>query len=231
MQKVLYSSIMLALNGLKNIMEVNSLEDKQTKTWGPLGVISILAGTMGLFLGGIYASLSGVAAALTGFIGFRIHQKLCSIGMYLGCIVTLFVTLQDLGIIKRPSSLESDKTRIIKSINSSISVHNILKNNNPLSDEDKERVIMHLKKALNEAEQVNIADIDHQVTGFAAHYKDEFIEGVKLLIDGFEDSHTGKSLKGAVLMEKWARWNRDNRKELGKIEEKSLSIASFLSGI
>jgi hypothetical protein len=198
------------------------------KQYGPYSAVSILAGVASLFFGSIYASLLGMAAALLGLMGVRKRQKLCMIAMYLGCLATLFATLQNLGIIRPPSDRVSDKSHLINSIKASIRVHEILKEQSPLSDRNKRRVIEHLRHGLEEAEKVNLADVDDQVPGFAAHYQDEFIEGVRLMIGGFERSHTGQSLKGAVLLEKWALWNRENRKELGKIKEPVPSIVSIL---
>ena len=198
------------------------------KQWGAYSVVSILAGVASWFFGGIYSSILGIAAALLGLIGVRKRQKLCMIAMYLGCLATLFATLQNLGIIRPPSDLASDKSHIVNSIKASIRVHAILKANSPLRDQDKKRVVEHLRNGLEEAEKVNLAYVDDQVPGFAAHYKDEFMAGVRLLIEGFENSHTGKSLKGAILLEKWALWNHENRKELGKIKEPVPSLVSFL---
>jgi hypothetical protein len=107
-------------------------------------------------------------------------------------------------------------------------VHTILKEKSPLGDADKRSVIEHLRHGLEEGEKVDLASVDDQVPGFAAHYRDEFMAGMGLLIEGFENSHIGKSIKGAILLEKWALWNRDNRKELGKIEEPVPSMVSFL---
>jgi len=204
------------------------MTDEQIKNWGPFGIIASLAGVASWFIGDIYASILGVAAAFTGLVGVRKQQKLSLAGMYLGCLATLYVCLQILGIVKLPAELQTGKSHLVKSIEASIRVHEILKNNRPLSNENIDRLIGQLENALKEAKMVNITNIDDQVPGFAMHYGDEFIPGVKLLMEGFEDAHIGKKLKGAVLLEKWARWNRDHRAELGKIKDQSPSIISFL---
>lgn len=150
--------------------------------------------------------------------------------MILGAFSVLFVNLMNLGVIPIPSSLESDKSHPIKSINASIRAFNVLKNKQ-LEDHEREKLIGHYRDALKEARMVNIEYVDKQVPGFASHYNDEFIRGMELLIDGYENSDLSKKFQGAFLLDKWAIWNRENNKNLGKIKEPTPSLISFVKGV
>ncbi len=203
--------------------------DKGKNAWRGVAILSLGLGVLGWFVGGVYASLVGVAAAVLGFLAVRKGQKIGQIGLYLGALAALFVTLQDLGIVRRPANLQSDKSHIFQSIQASIRAHNILKNS-PLDTEEKEVLIQTFQDALKEAGHVDIRKIEKQLPGFETAYGDHFIRGLRLLVEGFENDESAKSFEGAFLLERWARWNRDNRERLGKIREPNPSIAAFLAG-
>ncbi|RLA84400.1 MAG: hypothetical protein DRG31_05000 [Deltaproteobacteria bacterium] len=59
------------------------------------------------------------------------------------------------------------------------------------------------EKAIEEAEKVNVNNINVYIPEFGKHYKGEFIKGLKLLIEGFKGSDNVKKLQGAFLMDKW----------------------------
>ena len=194
---------------------------KAITKFGPYSIISAIAGITGLFFGGIHSSIFGFIAVFTGAAGIRRHEKFYTIGVLLGSCALIFVNLQYLGIINNPDSIKINKKHLINSISATILAHQNLKNN------DKNKVIECLNNALSEAEMVDIAGIEKQVSGFANHYNNEFIEGIKLLIEGQKNSSIKKSVEGGLLMDKWARWNKENRRKLGKIKESSPSIISL----
>ena len=202
------------------------MKESSVSEWGPYGVLSSLMGIGAWFLGGMYSLAIGIASVALGFIGARNHQRLSLAGMLFGGLALMFVNLMNLGIIPMPSSLESDKSHLIKSIRASIRAFEVLKGVQ-LEDGDRDSLIGHFGDALLEARMVNTADVERQVPGFAAHYKNEFIQGVELLIEGYENSDVSKKLKGGALLDTWARWNRENRRRLGKIEEPAPSLISW----
>lgn len=73
------------------------------------------------------------------------------------------------------------------------------------------------EKAIEEAEKVNVDNINVYIPDFGEHYKGEFIKGLKLLIEGFKGSDDVKKLQGAFLMDKWGIWNNKNRDIYRKI--------------
>lgn len=201
---------------------------KNKNTWRGLAVLSVGFGVPAWFVGGLYASLIGVAAAVLGFLAVRKGQKIGQIGLYLGAFAALFVTLQDLGIVRRPANLESDKSHLFQSINASIRAHDVLKDS-PLDEEEKEALIHAFKEALREANRVDVQKIEEEIPGFEDQYREHFIRAMTLLTEGFENNENAKSLEGAFLLERWARWNHENRGQLGKLKEPKPSIAAFVS--
>jgi hypothetical protein len=205
-------------------MAVNSSDN-----WGLLGVISIATGIASWFFGGVLSLTIGMLAVAAGFFGNRMHQRLSQTGMIIGAFPVLFVNLMNLGIFPIPSYLESDKSHLINSINASIRAFDVMKNKK-LQDKEKESFLNHCRDALKEARAINIEEIERQVNGFKHHYEDEFIMGMESLIEGFESSDFSKKFKGGLLMDKWAIWNRENKKRLGKIKEPAPSLFLVIKG-
>lgn len=195
--------------------------------WGTLGIIAVLTGIASWFLGGFVSLITGMVAVGLGFIGNRMHQNLSRTGMIIGTFPVLFINLMNLGIIPVPVSLESDKSNLINSINASIRAFDVLKGKK-LEGKEKELFLDHCKNALQQARMVNISEVDRQVTGFKHHYENEFIMGMESLIKGYENSDFSGKLKGGLLLDKWAIWNRENKKRLGKIKKPDPSLFSFI---
>lgn len=207
------------------------MTEKTINTWGPIGVLSVIVGIVSWFVGGIYCSLIvGFAAVALGFIGVKKKQRLSLVGMLFGGFTLMFVNLINLGIIPIPSTLASDKSHLINSINASIRAYEVL-GNKPYEDTDKVRMITHLKRGLEEAQMIDINKVDEEVPGFASHYQGEFIIGVESLIEGYEKSDISKKLEGGRLLSKWGKWNTENRRNLGRIKESIPPLISFLRAI
>lgn len=204
------------------------MKDKQADTWGPIGIISVIVGIVSWFAAGIWFSLiAGFAAVALGFIGTRKKQRLCLTGMLFGGLTLMFVNLINMGIIPIPSALKSDKTHLVNSIKASIRVYEIL-GSKPFEDKDRLKVIDHLRWGLEEAGMIDIERIDAQVPGFSSHFRDEYITGVESLIEGYEKSDISKMLEGGLLLDRWGKWNNENRDQLGRIKEPIPSLVSFL---
>ena len=102
---------------------------------------------------------------------------------------------------------------------------------NKNEDGRDEKIIGHCREALQEANLVNADEVDKQVPGFDAHYRNEFIRGMKLFVEGYEKADIGKKLEGGFLLDKWALWNKENRQNLGKIGKATPSLFSMVSGL
>jgi len=170
------------------------MTDKPTTTWGPFGIISALIGVISWLFGGVYSLTLGISAVFLGFIGTRKHQKLCLTGMLLGSFSLIFINLIDLGIIPKSSIVHSDKSYLINSIKSSIHAYENL-NNSTHNEEEKNKLIGHLRNALKEARLVNVDNVENQVHGFSNHYRDELINGIELVIEGYRNADLSKKIK------------------------------------
>jgi len=207
------------------------MTENRPTTWGPIGILSVIVGVVSWFVGGIYYPLVvGSTAVALGFIGARKKQKVSLTGMLFGGVTVMFVNLMNLGIIPIPPALTSGKSHLIHSINASIQAYELL-GSKPFRDKDKVKMIRNLKRGLEEARMVGIDKVDAQVPGFASHYREEFIIGVESLIEGYERSGISKKIEGGLLLDTWAKWNKENRAQLGRIRESTPSLISFIRAI
>jgi len=53
---------------------------------------------------------------------------------------------------------------------------------------------------------------------------DEFVIGMESLIEDCEKSDLPEKLKGDFLLDRWAKWNKENCANLGKIKESTPSL-------
>ena len=205
---------------------VNNSEE----TMGSWGTISLISGIASCFFEGLLSVFIGFLAVAVGFFGVKKHQIFSRTGMIIGSFSLIFFNLISLGIVPASSFPESDKAHLINSINASIKAFDILKTGK-LDNHEKEKLINCLENGLREAEMVNIKKIDNQVPGFEEHFKNEFINGMKLFLDGYKNSDISKKLNGGFLMDKWGVWNKENNKSLGKIKESQHSLVSVIKRI
>jgi hypothetical protein len=63
------------------------------------------------------------------------------------------------------------------------------------------------QKALSEAEQVNISDLNTHYPGFGDHFKDEFTEGLRLIVgSGRNSSDAPAFIRGQLLVHQFGDW-------------------------
>ena len=71
-------------------------------------------------------------------------------------------------------------------------------------------IIDNYRKALSESQQVEINTLNERLSGFGKHYQNEFINGLNLIIEGFDENNQQKSFKGQVLLDNWGNWYSEN---------------------
>ena len=71
-------------------------------------------------------------------------------------------------------------------------------------------MVENYKQALAEAMLVDIQKLNSDYQNFGDHYKNEFIAGTEMFIDGFEKSDTQKFLQGQMLLQQWGNWYEKN---------------------
>ena len=79
-----------------------------------------------------------------------------------------------------------------------------------MNEEEIKGMVENYKQALAESKQVDIQKLNSDYQGFGDHYKNEFIAGAKMFIDGFEKSDTPKFLQGQMLLQQWGDWYEKN---------------------
>ncbi len=78
-------------------------------------------------------------------------------------------------------------------------------------------MVDNYKQALREAKQVDIQKLNSDYQGFGDHYKNEFIAGAEMFIEGFEKSDAQKFLQGQVLLSQWGDWYEKNFDAIRKL--------------
>ena len=206
-------------------------EIQAKKRFGLLSIMGAIVGVASLWFVDLYCLLLGVVAVFLSVFGLRRGERLNTLGMILGSIAIIFVNLQFIGIVKSNSKTNDDIEHLFKSIIISNQAYEILKNLPPhkrLSDEDTHKMITLWEKAMEEAEKVDVDNINRYIPEFSKHYKEEFIKGLHLLIDGYKNSNDGKKLQGAFLMDSWGIWNNKNHNIYRKIKKKKMSLIELL---
>ncbi|MCK5061235.1 hypothetical protein KAR28_01640 [Candidatus Parcubacteria bacterium] len=79
-----------------------------------------------------------------------------------------------------------------------------------MGEEEIKRMVENYKQALSEAKQVDIQKLNSDYQEFGDHYKNEFITGMEMFIDGFEKSDAQKFLQGQMLLSQWGDWYEKN---------------------
>lgn len=79
-----------------------------------------------------------------------------------------------------------------------------------ISTQDAKSIIDLDKKALAEAKLADIADMNKRYPGFGDHFRDEFIAGLNLFINGFEVGDGVATLRGQILESQFGDWYQAN---------------------
>ncbi len=79
-----------------------------------------------------------------------------------------------------------------------------------INPDDMDAIVELKKKALAEARLVDIDDLNRHYPDFGNHYRDEFIKGLELFIEGFEKNDSAKLLAGQMSDEMWGVWYEEN---------------------
>ncbi|HTV30320.1 MAG TPA: hypothetical protein VMF32_21395 [Xanthobacteraceae bacterium] len=73
-----------------------------------------------------------------------------------------------------------------------------------IPESDWQAIVSYDRKASNEAQQADIADMNRHYAGFGDHFRDEFIEGLKLILNNSDGiSKAPAFLRGQILVD-WA---------------------------
>lgn len=95
--------------------------------------------------------------------------------------------------------------------------------------EEMDQIIDLHKKAIEEAKLVDINELNDRLNNFGNHYRDKFIKGLELIVEGYEKHDNRKYTDGSLLLYKWGEWytaNLDNIKNNRKVETIPESLKS-----
>lgn len=81
--------------------------------------------------------------------------------------------------------------------------------------------VLRLKKlALAEAAMVSIEELNNRYPGFGDHYRDEFIQGIKTEVKGYENNEPLTDMRGQFLLNNWGNWYIANREKIFSSKKK-----------
>jgi hypothetical protein len=96
-----------------------------------------------------------------------------------------------------------------------------------VSDDDIKKCIDLYRKALTEAKFVDVDKLNAHHPNFGNHFRDEYLQGLQLLIDSYDKHQDQDFINAQLLLNKWGVWysaNLDNIKNGNKIEVKPNEI-------
>jgi len=79
-----------------------------------------------------------------------------------------------------------------------------------MSAEDANQILELYKKALAEADQADIAEMNKYHPGFGDHFRDEFIAGLRLIVNS--PNATIQQMRGQALRDRFGEWYQGNLK-------------------
>ena len=191
-----------------------------------MGILSIVVAILSLFLPDLPGMAVAFIAVGLGFFGARKNEKLARAGMIIGGIVLIFINLLNMGILNLQTKNSRNIQHYVQATRLSNKAFATMKTGASSSKkkETSGKVVDYLDRSLREAEKVETDVIDHRIPGFTGHFQNEFVEGMKHLREGYASSKIGEKLKGAVLLDKWGKWNLKNKKVLSELWREKPSL-------
>lgn len=89
--------------------------------------------------------------------------------------------------------------------------------NRQLTAEEYLQVLKHQKDSLSKAVLVDIERLNKDYKDFGNQYKNNFINGLELMIAGWEERDNDKLMQGQILDDKWENWYTDNINNIKKL--------------
>ena len=135
--------------------------------------------------------------------------------------VGLGILLVKTGIGFLPSEDNKVVSEFIASINSANEASKIINQGNAysiISESDTKKIIDSYRLALSHAENVDTNLLNQKFSGWGDHFEEEFITGLRLVIDGHEKVDATTSLEGQALLDSWGDWFSEHVREIKKIK-------------
>ena len=206
------------------------------RKFGVIGILSVTFGVLSIFLPGLSGITVAFLAVVLGFLGNRRREKLSMAGMIIAGIVIIYLNFQNMGILPSTAYLPPAAKHYAKAIQASQKVFEGIKQESSAVNQKKkkdaeEKILKVVESGLREAEKVDVMVFEPYLPGFSRHFRNEFIEGLKSLKNGYEKSLKKEKLKGAILLDKWGSWSRQNRESFIELWRKWRSHPSLFRAI
>jgi hypothetical protein len=88
------------------------------------------------------------------------------------------------------------------------------RNGSNLSADEMQNIVRLKKMALEEARLVDVESLNKQHDDFGNQWRDKYIKGLDMFIQGVENSDGVKLLQGQALLEEWGHWYTDNYNDI-----------------
>ncbi len=187
-----------------------------------ISIISIITGLIGLFLNGLYCIAIALITVFLSIIAKKRKEKFYLIGMILGVIGVIFVNLQNMGIIRSNLELKS----LYKMINITNQGFEKLVNEN-----DKEILLKNLNIAYKIGKKIKVEKIEKKIPNFTKHFKEEYLKGLKFIIDGYKNKSQITKVTGVALIERWSIWYNKNNPLFKKAFQEKDSFFEFIKSV
>lgn len=79
-----------------------------------------------------------------------------------------------------------------------------------LKPEEAKRLLELLEKAYEEAKLADIDEMNRHFEKFGDEYRDKFMAGLSLTIEGYKENNTTMTIMGQMLISAWGEWYSEN---------------------
>lgn len=121
-------------------------------------------------------------------------------------VIACGLVLFGAGCLSSPSTNIQNFT---KSINYDNQATKLL-NASSATDQDLYDAIQYQQQALEVARLVDTEKLNEAYATFGDHYKSEFIAGLEVMINGYNNRDNNTFLEGQVILDQWGSWYEEN---------------------
>ncbi len=200
-------------------------KDADDSKFGVFGIFALALGIASIFTEGMVGIFVAFVAVIAGIVGSRKRERFSLAGVIIAAVVLIFLNLQAMGVIPTPIRNADLMRGYTETIRASAKVFKAVKaeataKTQGKKDTAREDLLQAIDKSLTAARKLDAKRFDPFIPGFSRHFRDEFIAGMTHLKTGYSQNSKVERAKGAVLLDKWGLWSRDNRDKLVKLWHK-----------
>ncbi|MDO9464548.1 MAG: hypothetical protein Q7J67_04540 [bacterium] len=173
--------------------------------WAPLALFGL--GLVFQFISNMIEGLIGAfALSMLGFICWPV------------CAFLMFTSVPDVNTRYHEKETIADFVATIESANLASRVVNRGSAFSVMSESDVDELMRHYRVALAHAEEVDIDFLNQKYDGWGDHFENEFLAGLRLVVEGNGKADATISLAGQKLIDSWGDWFNQNMNEIRKLK-------------